>query len=383
MPHAVPDPDAADPESSPADAGGAGPDAAGGASPEPRPAAERPRVDLALQGGGSHGAFTWGVLDRLLEDDGVDIDAISGTSAGALNAGVLASAHARGGRAAARAALTDFWHDVGRTAQAFAPFSIGQARALGDSLHLDRLPSTRWLGSFLRAFSPYEFNPLNLNPLRDVLRRHVDEAALRDCGLRLFVTATRVHSGQARVFTGRELSIDALLASACLPFIFQAVEIDGEPYWDGGYTGNPAIYPLIYRSDAADVMLVKINPLHRAGTPRTSVEILDRLSEITFNASLIAEMRAIAFVSRLLREHRLDPERYKDLRLHMIEDDEGLAPFGAGSKLDTDRALLERLFDLGRRAAGSWLQRHRAALGVRGTLDIEKHFLARPPDARG
>jgi len=369
MSHAMHEPDA------PADE----PD---GSEPAAHASDERPRVDLALQGGGSHGAFTWGVLDRLLEEDGLEIGAISGTSAGALNASVLASSHARGGRTAARAALTEFWHDVSRTAQAFAPFSLGQARALGDPFHFDRLPSTQWLGSFLRAFSPYEFNPLNLNPLRDVLRRHIDEEALRDCRIPLFVTATSVHSGQARVFSGRELSIDALLASACLPFIFQAVEIDGEPYWDGGYTGNPALYPLIYRSTVADVMLVKINPLRRAGTPRTSVEILDRLSEITFNASLVGEMRAIAFVSRLLREDRLDPGRYKDLRLHMIADEEGLAPYGAGSKLDTDRALIDALFGLGRDAAHAWLRHHRAAVGVRSTLDIERQFLAKPPRAR-
>jgi len=374
MSHAMHEPDA------PADE----PD---GSEPAAHASDERPRVDLALQGGGSHGAFTWGVLDRLLEEDGLEIGAISGTSAGALNAGVLASAHARGGRTAARAALTEFWHDVSRTAQAFAPFSLGQARALGDPFHFDRLPSTQWLGSFLRAFSPYEFNPLNLNPLRDVLRRHIDEEALRDCRIPLFVTATSVHSGQARVFSGRELSIDALLASACLPFIFQAVEIDGEPYWDGGYTGNPALYPLIYRSTVADVMLVKINPLRRAGTPRTSVEILDRLSEITFNASLVGEMRAIAFVSRLLREDRLDPGRYKDLRLHMIADDEGLTPLHPSSKLNTDRRFLETLHGLGRAAAERWLAAHRQDIGRRSSLDIGKTFLAprtaQPPKRGG
>ncbi len=259
------------------------------------PAAPR-RVDLALQGGGSHGAFTWGVLDRLLEDEAVEISAISGTSAGALNAAVLATGHDRGGRAGARAALTAFWHDVSTSSQIFSPFSLSQASAAGSSFNFDKLPSYQWLNSFFRAFSPYEFNPLNLNPLRDVARRHVDEDALRRCDIPLFITATSVRSGQAHVFTGKDLSIDALLASACLPFIFQAVTIDGEAYWDGGYTGNPAIYPLIYNTETLDILLVKINPLQHEGTPTRSVEIIDRLSEITFNASLVAEMRAIAFV---------------------------------------------------------------------------------------
>ena len=217
--------------------------------------------------------------------------------------------------------------------------------------------------------------------MRDVLRRHVDEAALRHNRLKLFITATSVTTGQARVFTGRELSIDALLASACLPLLFQAVQIDGEPYWDGGYTGNPALYPLIYNTEALDILLVRINPMVRAGTPTRSEEIMDRLSEITFNASLMGEMRAIAFVSRLVREGKLDPGKYKDLRLHMVADDDGLAPLGANSKFDTDRAFLERLFEMGRGAADRWLAQHKGDIGVRTTVDVESEFLKpnRPP----
>jgi NTE family protein len=215
-----------------------------------------------------------------------------------------------------------------------------------------------------------------------VLQRHVDPAALRACGLNLFVTATSVETGQAHVFTGKELSIDALLASACLPFIFQAVEIDGKAYWDGGYTGNPAIYPLIYDSEVLDILLVKINPLAREYKPTRSVEIIDRLSEITFNASLVGEMRAIAFVSRLVREGKLEPGRYKDLRMHMVADDDGLAPFNASSKFNTDRVFLEQLHALGREAADKWLKRHRADVGVRQTLDVERVFLGRPQRVR-
>jgi NTE family protein len=342
------------------------------------PAETRP-LDLALQGGGSHGAFTWGVLDRLLEDEHIVFKGISGTSAGALNAAVMATGFHKGRREGARAALSEFWHDVSRSGSIFSPFTTGQAQTFNDRLQFDRLPGYQWVSAFFRSFSPYEFNPMNLNPLRDVLRRHVDEDALRRSPLSLFVTATSVTSGQARVFTGRELSIDALLASACLPFLFQAVTIDGEPYWDGGYTGNPAIYPLIYDTEALDILLVRINPLIREGTPTRSEEILDRLSEITFNASLMGEMRAIAFVSRLMREGKLDPGRYKDLRLHMVADDAEIGPLGANSKFNTDRAFLESLFALGRHATEQWLAKHKGDIGVRGTLDVEREFLQRPP----
>ncbi|MBX3626439.1 MAG: patatin-like phospholipase family protein [Rhizobacter sp.] len=333
------------------------------------------QLDLALQGGGSHGAFTWGVLDRLLEEEDILFSGISGTSAGALNAAVMATGFHRGKRPGAREALTEFWHDVSRSGSIFSPFSAGKTNGLHDSLQLDRLPGYQWVSAFFRSFSPYEFNPLNLNPLRDVVRRHVDEEALHHCRFKLFVTATSVTTGQARVFTRPELSLEALMASACLPFLFQAVEIDGEPYWDGGYTGNPAIYPLIYNTEALDILLVRINPLVRSGTPTRSEEILDRLSEITFNASLMGEMRAIAFVSRLMREGKLDAGKYKDLRLHMVADDDQLGPLGPNTKFNTDRAFLERLRDMGRDAAQAWLQNHKADIGVRGTLDVEREFL--------
>jgi len=341
------------------------------------PAETRP-LDLALQGGGSHGAFTWGVLDRLLEDDSLVFNGISGTSAGALNAAVMATGFHKGQREGAREALTGFWRDVSRSGSIFSPFSASQTHAINEGLQLDKMPGYQWVSSFFRSFSPYEFNPLNLNPLRDVLRRHVDEKALHHGDLTLFITATSVTTGQARVFTGKELSIDALLASACLPFIFQAVTIDGEPYWDGGYTGNPAIYPLIYNTEALDILLVRINPLIREGTPTRSEEIIDRLSEITFNASLMAEMRAVAFVSRLVREGKLDPGKYKDLRLHMVADDAEIGPLGANTKFNTDRAFLESLFEMGRNAADKWLARHKADIGVRATVDVEREFLKRP-----
>ena len=342
----------------------------------PRSATRKP-LDLALQGGGSHGAFTWGVLDALLEDESFDFSAISGTSAGALNAAVLVSGFAKGGRAGARTALTEFWRAISRGGGAFSPFSGSQQTSAGNPFAADKLPGYQWLSSFFRSFSPYQFNPLNLNPLRQVLKEHVNLTALTESEINLFVTATSVRTGQARVFTGTEITLDALLASACLPFIFQAVEIDGEPYWDGGYTGNPALFPLIYDSTALDLLLVKINPLSRPGVPTRSMDIIDRVSEITFNASLIGEMRAIAFVTRLLKENKLDPGKYKSLRLHMVADDEGLSAFNANSKFNTDRAFLEQLFELGRAAAGRWLVQCSKRVGKESTLDIEAEFLGK------
>jgi NTE family protein len=363
----------------------------------PAPARARSGVvtlDLALQGGGSHGAFTWGVLDRLLQDRDLVPVGVSGTSAGAMNAAVLATGFAEGGHEGARQALAAFWRDVSSAGACFGAGLTEPGPAAMGALFpwLTAWPGAEawsrsfaelaWVGPQMltKLFSPYQFNPLGLNPLREVAARHVDEKAMRHGPLRLFVTATSVHTGQPEVFKGERLSLDALLASACLPHLFQAVEIEGVPYWDGGYTGNPAMWPLIYETDALDVLLVKINPLKRASTPDTPMEIADRVSEITFNAGLIGELRAIAFVQRLLHEERLDPGRYKDLRLHMVHDEAGLSGFGASSKLNTNWDFLQSLHALGSAAADRWLAKHRADLGVRPTLDIAATYLARRPD---
>jgi NTE family protein len=335
-------------------------------------------IDLALQGGASHGAFTWGVLDCLLEDASLRFAGISGTSAGALNAAVLATGLARGGNPGARDALREFWRDVSRSGACF-----GAVPSAGAGFGASPLwPGTSWtpaafFGAWARSFSPYEFNPLDLNPLRDAVRRHVDEAALRGDGPKLFVTATAVRTGQPRVFSGAALSIDALLASACLPHLFRAVTIDGEAYWDGGYSGNPALWPLIYGTVEADLLLVKTQPLQRAATPQTALAIADRASEIGFNSVLVAEMRAIAFVKRLLAEQRVERGRYKDLRLHLVTDEDGLGALDAASKLDTSWDFLESLWRMGRAAAERWLGEHRAAVGLRSSYDIEAGFLAK------
>ncbi len=347
-----------------------------GARP-PRRAAEQ-RIDLALQGGGSHGAFTWGVLDRLLEDESLGVDGVSGTSAGALNAAVMATGWAEGGRAGARAALAAFWHDVATPAGSAC---FGRTAAAPPGLaayNLDANPFYLLSQQWLKLFSPYQFNPFNVpggDPLRAIVQRHVRPAALREGPLSVFVTATSVRTGQPRVFgrlaLGSEIGIDALLASACLPQLFRAVQIEGEAYWDGGYSGNPALWPLIYETPTLDVLLVKINPLVREGLPDTPAEIADRVNEITFNAGLMGELRAIGFVQRLVEEGRLEPGRYKHLRLHMVADDEGLAPLHPSSKLNTERSFLEALHSLGRAAAERWLQAHRDGVGRRSTLDLD------------
>jgi NTE family protein len=363
---------------------------AGQAKPAPRSAkkAAVPKpiaIDLALQGGGSHGAFTWGVLDRLLEEDRLTFSGVSGTSAGALNAAVMATGMAEGGRAGAQAALRAFWLDVSAQGACFGhwPAGLGGGGVGSTGLagfNLDNNPFYAWGQQLMHAFSPYQFNAFNPqgdNPLRAVLSRHVKPQALKQGPLALFVAATAVRTGQPRIFDCNDLGIDALLASACLPQIFRAVEIDGQPYWDGGYSGNPALWPLIYNTDAVDIVLVQINPLHRADLPDTPAEISDRVNEITFNAGLIGELRAIHFVQQLIAKGKLSPSEYKNLRLHMVADEAGLAPLHPSSKLNTEREFLEALHGLGRAAAQRWLGSDAKHLGQRGTLDLAKTFLNR------
>jgi NTE family protein len=336
-------------------------------------------LDLALQGGGSHGAFTWGVLDRLLQDETLNIAAVSGTSAGALNAAVLASGWAQGGRPGARQALAAFWQAVSGQGACFGRSSMPLAGTTDLSLYnLDANPAFAWFNSFFSLFTPQQLNPLGLDPLRNIVERHVDPQALARSPLAVFVTATSVRTGQPRVFDNREnadLGLDALLASACLPTLFKPVVIDGEPFWDGGYSGNPSLWPLVYGTESLDMLLVRINPLERPAPPRTAEEITDRVGEITFNAGLVSELRAIAFVQKLVEEDRLDPGVYNNLRLHMVADDAALAPLHPSSKLNTAPDFLLKLLALGTAAAERWLASHRQDVGVRSSLDIRREFL--------
>ncbi|QJY32429.1 MULTISPECIES: patatin-like phospholipase family protein [unclassified Diaphorobacter] len=334
------------------------------------------RLNLALQGGGSHGALTWGVLDALLEDGQFLIDGVSGTSAGAMNAVALAHGFAqaarehkdpleahRAGCELARATLARLWEGVGTLGSLTWGIPLPGAGPL--------------LGMMSHWLSPYQTNPLDINPLRRVLEREVDFEALASARApqsttvpQVFVCATNVRTGRGEIFTGKRLSADAVMASACLPLLFKAVEIDGEHYWDGGYSGNPALHPLIYKTDCADVLLVQINPIEHQGVPDSASEIMERMNEVTFNAALLSELRAIEFVRRLLAEGKLDARRYKSVRMHRIDGGAVLEPFGAASKLRADLAFVRRLFDLGRAAGQDWLQAHRADVGVRTTVNI-------------
>ena len=333
------------------------------------------RINLALQGGGAHGAFTWGVLDRLLEDERIEIEGICGTSAGAMNAVALAHGMAEDGAAGARRTLDRFWHGVAEAGR-FSPIQRGPLDRLLGTWKLDHSPSYAAFDLITRMLSPYQTNPCNYHPLERVLEEVVDFETVRRCtAVKLFICATNVRTGKIKVFDREEVCREAILASACLPFLFQAVEYHGEYYWDGGYMGNPAIYPLIYRCASPDVMIVQINPLYRETIPGTAREIMDRVNEISFNSSLMREMRAIAFVGRLVEEGKLDRRHYKRMNIHLLEADEQLKPLGASSKLNAERAFLEHLKAIGRAACERWLARNFDQIGVNSTVDLIETYL--------
>jgi NTE family protein len=331
-------------------------------------------IDLALQGGGAHGALTWGVLDRLLEDGRIEVASISGTSAGAMNAVVMADGLQRAGRSGAREALAAFWKAVSDAAR-FSPIQRTIWDRLTNSFSLDNSPGYLLFEQLTRTFSPYELNPFDINPLRDLVAQTVDFARVNQCSnLKVFVTATNVRTGRARIFTQPELSVDTVMASACLPFMFKAVEIDGEAYWDGGYIGNPALYPLVEDQATRDLVIVQINPLVREELPRTGRAILDRLNEITFNSSLIKELRAIALLHQLIEAEGLESERYRDVYVHLIHAHEELRHLGASSKLNAEWAYLIHLKERGRAWADHFLARHFEDLGQRSTFDLKSLF---------
>jgi NTE family protein len=338
-------------------------------------------INLALQGGGSHGAFTWGVLDRLLDEQHLIIEGISGTSAGAMNAAALAQGWTRGGRAGAKASLDQFWRHTAELAR-FNPIRRSLIDRILGRWNLDHSPGIGVLEWFQRLLSPYQSNPLDYNPLRTVLSELIDERDIQSCAsIKLFIAATNVETGRARVFWRHEVTLDVLIASACLPFTFQAVQIDGAPYWDGGYMGNPVIWPLIYHCDSRDVAVVQINPLERKGTPRTTTEIVNRVNEISFNASLMAEMRAIAFVQRLIEDDNLkgrEITRLKRMNIHMIGDEERMSALGATSKMNTELDFLLYLKSLGQQAADGWLTANWSHIGQRSSIDLRKIFLSSP-----
>jgi NTE family protein len=329
-------------------------------------------INLALQGGGAHGAFTWGVLDALIEDGRLEVEALTGTSAGAMNAAVYATGLAQDGPQGARKALSDFWRDVSLDGHIspsarmlldvmMTPWKIGAAA--GQSV----IEASR------NVFSPYELNPLDINPLRSVVEKHINFKMLRETkGPNLFIAATSVHTGKLRIFKRQELNADMLMASAALPFLFRAVSVAGEPYWDGGFMGNPALFPLFNNTDVNDIVLVQINPIERNDTPDNAVDIMERVNEITFNAPLLGELRAIDFVSRMISDGALKGTHHKAIRMHRIEAQDKLNAFGTASKLKADWAFFTQLFEIGRETAHHFMARHFDDIGKQATLDLSK-----------
>jgi len=342
---------------------------------EPSPAPKR--INLALQGGGAHGAFTWGVLDHLLADGRLTIDGISGTSAGAVNAVMLADGLAASGPEEARKRLADFW----RATSLGGDLPRVQQIVINRLFSMLPLPGEQsWFSAWSGFFSPYDLNPLNINPLKDLIERFVDFERLRASERELYVAATNVQTGQLHVFTRASLSAEAVMASACLPTVFRAVEVDGVPYWDGGYLGNPVIFPFFRSTETEDVLIVQINPPLRKKVPRSNREILSRVQEISFNSSLLVELRAIEFVNRMIDEGRLPhgtaQGQYRKLRVHRIVL-EGLGErMSSSSRIRNDYETFTLLRKLGQRAARRFLDANYGQIGERSSVEVKSEIFA-------
>jgi len=326
-------------------------------------------VDIALQGGGSHGAFSWGVLDRLLEEPWLRIEGISGTSAGAMNAAVLVHGHQVGGADGARAALEAFWRRVSESAR-FSPFQRGPMDILLGRWTLDSSPMYVAMDLMSRLVSPYDVNPRGVNPLRKILAELIDFDVLAQSPIHLFITATNVRTGRGKVFKNADVTPDVLLASACLPTMFQAIEIDGEAYWDGGYSGNPTLSTLIRETRARDTILIPINPIERTPAPRTASEILNRLNEVSFNAVVLKELKMMALLRKVADPGDGEGRLWATMRVHMVRNDI-LNELGASSKVLAEWAFFEYLHKEGRKAAETFLDTHGQDLGINSTLDLD------------
>lgn len=335
--------------------------------------AKRPLlVDLALQGGGAHGAFTWGVLDRILEEPDLLIEGISGTSAGSMNAAVLAYGYVKDGREGARAALYEFWSRVAQAAL-YSPFQRSVWDILAGRWTMDYSPTFMTFEVASRLLSPYQLNPAMLNPLKNILEEVVDFSLLCQSKIKLFITATNVCTGRGRIFRNEEINANVLLASSCLPTLFQAVEIDGEAYWDGGYTGNPTITPLVQECLSSDTILVQINPVKRAGTPQSAREILNRLNEIAFNSPLMKELRMIALLRRVSISvmGECECKHWANMRIHRIASDQ-MVELGYSSKMNAEWGFLTLLKERGRACAEEFLQKHKGDLNRRSSFDLDQ-----------
>jgi NTE family protein len=333
-------------------------------------------ITLALQGGGSHGAFTWGVLDRLLEDDRLAIEGISATSAGAINGALMVCGMVQGGRQGARELLARFWWHMA-DAFRFSPMQPTPLDRMTTRWGLTHSPFYQFGEAVLRLFSPYQLNPLGVNPLASLLRMVIDFQLLRrEDALKLFVSATNVRTGKVRIFTGDEIDERVVLASTCLPNVWQAVEIDGESYWDGGYVANPAIYPLMVHCKSSEVMIVQVNAIGSREVPQTADAILNRINEISFNTSVMREMHALAYITGLYDRGWIDRVAgVKKTHIHMIHAEDLMKGLHASSKANAEWQFLNLLFDAGRAATTEWLARHYDDIGRGSTIDVSEVYL--------
>ena len=335
----------------------------------------KPLINIALQGGGAHGAFTWGVLDRFFERDLIEVEGIVGTSAGAMNAAALAYGLAIGGPEGARATMKQFWKAISDAART-SPLQPSPIDRLFSPGNMDFSPLWATYEAVSKVFSPYQLNPMNINPLKDVVESVVDFSAIRQSkDVKLFICATDCMNGRIHVFKGDEISCEAVMASACLPFLFQAVEIDGHYYWDGGYMGNPPIYPLIYGTESSDVLICQINPIVIEELPTTAQDIIDRINTLSFNSSLMREMRIIDFVTSLIDDGHLDQEHYKRLLVHVVEAETEMRELSVSSKLNASWDFLMYLFELGVQKADDWIDAHYDKLGKKCSVDIKAKYL--------
>lgn len=335
------------------------------------------RINLALQGGGAHGALAWGVLDKFLEDGRIHFDCISATSAGAVNACVLAQGLASGSHDKTRELLTQFWEKLSKSGQFISPVQLSP---LEQMLGIDSESSISYLlfSQMVKFLSPYQFNPSNFNPIRDILSSIVDFDQIKAAqNPSLFLSATNVKTGKIKVFSNQEISLDAVMASACLPHLFQAVEINGEYYWDGGFIGNPALFPIIYNTKSSDILIIHISPIYRGEIPKTATDIIDRIHDVSFNASLMREMRVVAFITKMLNEGWIKDEFKKNLKrifLHAIRADLLMSKSSLASKFNTDSQFIEDLFHKGRELCTDWLKQNFASVGQRSSIDINDYL---------
>ncbi len=338
--------------------------------------AHKKKVALALQSGGSHGAFTWGVLDRLLEDDRLEIEGVTGTGAGGMNAVALAQGLMRGGSQGGRTELRNFWkaiHEVGKK----SPLNNrGPVDKMMNRFTMHSSPGLIMFDYLSRMFSPYELNPMGTDPLKDVIKKSFDFEALRTSSkCKIYLCATHVFTGRLKIFSTPELKLESLMATACLPTIRNAVLVDGEYYWDGGFVGNPVFFPLIYDCETPDIILVQLNPTVRNKLPTTSREIGDRLNEVTNNTSVVREMRAISYITDLIDKGIIEKGKVKRLNMHLIEDEAVFQELGWSSKLNTEWEFFTHLFEKGRQAADTWLKDNYDSIGVKTTAPMKEHFV--------